>query len=587
MASVFRWILVFFFIYGLAMSFGDVFKYRVSALTWDLDGAGDVQRLSSFEQLAVYGDVRLGDELKATQPTAALRLGTLAYPTRAAFTDLRTKRRVVLSDTMVDTPQSLLGLTFVSIRIVIELSSLVLLLAKGAQRGVAALCIFLFGTVYLIKSVSGTVLGDIGIVTYELPRAALRIADFAALIYLATAFAPATNATRRIATSGYVLASLAGLAFLGYDVTVVLTGLTLDLYKTSRYVEAVLLCVAFALFVLGAVASRGSERRRIVILGVSTLIGSSIGLYVLFGGPDAYDALEQYISLASLMVMAIGLTYGIIVGQLFDIAFVINRAVVYAVTSAFVVLSFVAIEWIVGWAASSFGHVQSAALQLALAIVVALSLRPIHNRADAFVDNAIFAARHRAANALRRFADDCGEFRTSDALLTATLDILSAFARVSACAIYLADEHGDLHSAGSEGRLSADWSGDDVAVVRMRTSRAPIARTSFPQLANADIAFPMLRRRSLIGAIACLLPARAEPYSPEEHEALSYLAREVGASLVALEAIAAQRLAAENADLRLRLGGRLRFRLIGGTLSRRGVVGMKRRSARDGLGNLG
>ncbi len=554
MASVLRRILVCFFIYGLAMSIGDLFQYRMSSLTWDLDGVGDVQRLTSVEGLEVHGDARPGDKLKATLPTAASRLGTLPYPSRAEFTDLRTGHRVELSDTKLAPSHPIFAITADLVRILIECGSLVLLVAKGAKRGVVALSVFLFGTVYFIASVSGMVLGDAGIIIYELPRQALQIAEFAALIYLAATFAPKTAATRRIATIGYVLASLSGLALLGFNATVVMTGIAIDLTRADRYVEAVLLCFAFALFVLGAVASRGSERRRIAVLGISTLIGSSIGLYSLFGGSVTYDAFEAYILLASLLVMAVGLVYGIVVEQLFDIAFVVNRAVVYAVTSAFVVLSFVAIESIVGWAASSFGHVQSAALQLALAIVVALSLRPIHSRADAFVDNAIFAARHRAANALRRFADDCGEFRTSDALLTATLDTLSTFARVSACAIYLADEQGDLHSAGSEGILSADWSGDDVAVVRMRTSRAPIARASFPQLANADIAFPMLRRRSLIGAIACLLPPRAEPYSPEEHEALSHLAREVGASLVALEAIAAQRLAAENADLRLRLG---------------------------------
>jgi hypothetical protein len=63
----------------------------------------------------------------------------------------------------------------------------------------------------------------------------------------------------------------------------------------------------------------------------------------------------------------------------------------------------------------------------------------------------------------------------------------------------------------------------------------------------------MLRRRALIGAIFCTLPARAEPYSPEERDALAEVAREVGASLVALEAAAAQRLAGENAELRARL----------------------------------
>jgi hypothetical protein len=251
--------------------------------------------------------------------------------------------------------------------------------------------------------------------------------------------------------------------------------------------------------------------------------------------------------------MATGLIYAIVVERLFDIAFVINRAVVYGATSALVILSFVAIEWVVGWTASSFGHIDSAALQLGLAIVVALSLRPIHGRVDAFVDNAIFAARHRSANALRRFADDCGEFRSESALFAATHKALHGFARVSACGIFLADEQGDFVAKMSDTAFPESWSGDDGALVRMRTSRGAVFRGDDSRLSLADVAFPMWRRRALIGAIVCDLPDGAEPYSPEECEALAIVAREVGTSLVALEAAAAQRLTAEIAELRARL----------------------------------
>ena len=165
----------------------------------------------------------------------------------------------------------------------------------------------------------------------------------------------------------------------------------------------------------------------------------------------------------------------------------------------------------------------------------------------------IFAARHRSARALARYAEDCGEFREAATLLRATLATLRIYARTSECAIFLADEQGNLYAECADGIAVAKLGVDDPAVVRLRTSRAAVDRASYANFTAADIAFPMLRRRDLIGAIFCTLPARAEAYSPEELDALAAVAREVGASLVALEAAAAQRLAGEVAELRARL----------------------------------
>ena len=78
-------------------------------------------------------------------------------------------------------------------------------------------------------------------------------------------------------------------------------------------------------------------------------------------------------------------------------------------------------------------------------------------------------------------------------------------------------------------------------------------RSSFPELDFANVAFPLLVRDSLTGLIACVLPPHAEPYSPEEMDALTMLTREVATALVALDALDAQRLRLEVEELRARL----------------------------------
>ena len=212
--------------------------------------------------------------------------------------------------------------------------------------------------------------------------------------------------------------------------------------------------------------------------------------------------------------MTAGLAYAVLVEHLFDIGFVVNRAVVFAATSAIVIFAFIAIEWVLGKTTAQLGHGQSAAIELALAIVIGLSLRPIHARVDAFAEAIIFGARHFAANALVRFAEDCGEFRTRESLIAATLNVVRVYGRTLGCAIFLANEDGDLSFVAGEGIATARLDADDVSVVRMRTMRGILKRRSFPFLTVADMAFPMLRGRALAGTMFCTLPLRAEPYSP-------------------------------------------------------------------------
>jgi hypothetical protein len=90
-------------------------------------------------------------------------------------------------------------------------------------------------------------------------------------------------------------------------------------------------------------------------------------------------------------------------------------------------------------------------------------------------------------------------------------------------------------------------------VIRLKSSRTWLERATFPLLTQADLAFPMIVRGRLIGALLCTLPPRAEPLSPEEFDAIAYLMREAGATLVAMDAADAHRLREENLALQARL----------------------------------
>jgi hypothetical protein len=554
MIGAVRAALIVAFLAGIVFAAGDVIvpnggaSYIPRALEYT--GKPDLVRVGDLNALHVDGDVRPGDVLRYGEPKLQLRMNTLPYPGRATFTNLRTGTLVTLTDSG-ERPSSFRLRELV--RLILILTALGLVVARGRQPAVLALAAYIFFNEFTLEALSGIWLGPAAALTYPTLQGCLSVVASACLVYLASTFAPKTQTTKGLLIVAYAGAAIFALCELGGVLADVLYGTQWDADGHLLYVvQIALTAVALVVFVKGARAADPADRRRILILMAATAIGSAYALIGLFGGAF-FNELQENLAYGATVVMAIGLMYAIVVEHLFDIGFVVNRAVVYAVTAAFVVSAFGAIEWLVEHAAASFGHVQGAAIELGLAIAVALSLRPIHKKVDAFVDGAIFAARHRAANALLRFAEDCGDFREADALLRTTLATLRIYARTSQCAIFLAAEDGDLYAKYTDGIQVTKLGVDDPTVVRLRTSRAPVDRDEYELLTIADIAFPMLRRRSLIGAIFCSLPKRAEPYSPEELDALAEVAREVGASLVALEAAAAQHLAAEVAELRARL----------------------------------
>jgi hypothetical protein len=554
MTRALRIVLIVAFALGIVVATGDALTPHSGAsfIETSLAETGIPDRVSveTLQGLTVTGDVRPGDTLLLGEPKALLRTFTLVYPSRATFTNLRNGQTVALADP-AERPAAFRLRAFV--RQLLMLTALVLLVLRGRQPAVLALATYIYLIEYTLSTFSGYWLGTWAAIAYVCLQGPLGAIAPGVLVYLASTFVRKTRGVKTLLFAAYFGAVLFALCELASVVAAALYGVQWDPASSILdVVEIALTCSALAIFAIAARAAESGERRRILILAVATAIGSAYTVIGLFGNA-VFTTVQDDLSLASVVVMEIGLVYAIVVERLFDIGFFVNRAVVYGVTSAIVLLAFVAIEWLVAHEAETLGHFESSALQLGLAIAVAISLRPIHHRVDEFVDGVIFEARHRAANALRRFAEDCGEFQESDALLRTTLSTLKMYGRVSECAIFLADEQGNLYAECADGIATAKLSVDDPTVVRLRTSRAPFDRISYGHLTIADIVFPMLRRRALIGAIFCTLPSRSEPYSPEEREALAEVAREVGASLVALEAAAAQRLAGENAELRARL----------------------------------
>jgi hypothetical protein len=444
MIGAIRIALIVAFALGIVVATGDALTPISGASYVDAavaqTGLPDRVRVENLEHVTVTGDVRPGDTLRLGEPKLLLRTYTLVYPASATFTNLRTGATVTLTDP-AERPASFRLRLF--IRQILMLTALVLLVIRGRQPAVLALATYIYLVEYTLPAFSGYWLGTWGATAYVALQGPLGVIQAGTLVYLASTFASKTRGVKTLLFAAYIGTALFAL----FEVaSVVAAGLYGEQWDPGAslldVVQIALTCAALVVFVISARAAESGERRRILILMAAAAIGSAYTIIGLFGNA-VFTTLQSDLALASVVVMEIGLVYAIVFERLFDIGFFVNRAVVYAVTSAIVLLAFVAIEWLAAHEAETLGHFESSAIQLGLAVVVALSLRPIHHRVDEFVDGVIFEARHRAANALHRFAEDCGEYQEADALLRTTLATLKMYGRVSECAIFLADETGE------------------------------------------------------------------------------------------------------------------------------------------------
>ena len=540
--AVIRGVLLALFVAGVLLSIGDLVLPAPNGFTRTLrvEPQTNIVTVTESRWLQVAGGaVQNGERLTVESAVyAALRrypvylLGSIAAVTPDGTA-------VRLSD---ERPSRYQWAWASLIRVVVELIAVVLLALRGRRPGVAAIAVVLFNGQFFYFAAPDTFLGTAWIALYYLIQDPILTFDPWILLLAAARLSPPSRLNRWLPWA-VGIASVANAAY-----KVVTKNADVGTYLRLSYLDAALLVIALAVFFLNAARTHGGERRRLLILGASLVVGQSILLYgVVPGGAGVYGPLQNTIALVSTAIMTGGLAYAILVERLFDIGFVINRAAVYATTSAIFVLAFIAIEFLVGKLAVSIGGTGSVIVEFGLAAAVGLSLRPVHGRVDEFIDQVVFGARHRAAKELLAFADECAEYRSHDTLFDAAVKTLHLHARPLACSLYIADARGDLVCSAGADPVGTILGADHPAVVRLRTSRRILERSNFSLLAEAAIAVPMLRPRELAGAILITLPALAEPYSPEERNALFTLAQKLGSAADATQLIS------ENAEMRLQL----------------------------------
>jgi hypothetical protein len=317
-------------------------------------------------------------------------------------------------------------------------------------------------------------------------------------------------------------------------------------------------CIGFcALVVIAACMislhyAKPSDRGRVAIVFAGIMVGgigyagNSIGIH--HGEPLLW--FDLYTTL-SILIVPLSLAYAILRHRVFDVAFVLNRTIVYTITSSVVLLLFAALEFTTERLLSSLTQIEGIAVQFGIAMLVIVSVRLVHRRVDTLVDGVLFRSRHEQETALRRFSTTAQFYTQETALLRDTVDALGRYGRVQGAAVYVAGRGAGLQLAQSSFSVAVpNVDENDTAYVELRAHHEVLSAHAVSTALPGDRLYPMVLAGRIVGIVATGQRESGEQVPPDVDGAIRSI---VGAVAIALAAIESDRIRQENAMLQARL----------------------------------
>jgi hypothetical protein len=290
--------------------------------------------------------------------------------------------------------------------------------------------------------------------------------------------------------------------------------------------------------VLAISAARGVERQRAawLLIPLAVFCGayatSTVSLHFLSYAGTLF--VGEFFSVAAIVTPLV-LTYAALNRRLIDIGFVLNRTVVFAIVSAIVIGIFILVEWAASEWLVNASHTTSVLIGAFVALALGVSMRYIHKYVDRFVDRVFFRKRHDDESALRRFAHESSYINDSATLLERALRTVREHTTAESIDIIVRNGSATYVSASVGSVLEV--SENDPAIVALSAWNKPVDLHELAESElSGELAFPMMSRGRLLGALVCGPKRDGETYAPDESDALLVLAHGVGGALDVLDA---------------------------------------------------
>jgi hypothetical protein len=290
---------------------------------------------------------------------------------------------------------------------------------------------------------------------------------------------------------------------------------TLAAAAPVAYATDTLTAIAGAAFLSRYVLSSGDTRQRLrwVAIGVlGTVPGTFLGDVA--GGVlgSSYDLFSWTACAATILYAPFPFTvlYAVTRHRVIDVAFVINRALVFASLAGLAVMLFAAVDWFLSRNAAA-SRVELA-VDVAIALLLGFSFGAFQRRLTEFVDAALFRRRYRRRRLLDELADHIYGL-TSQAAMGAflTSDLPEALDASSAALFERLDDGGYLRGPSSGWAHDAAWHllPDQAVVQRANAAARPVSvdvhewfdGNALPEASRPAIAVPIIvahRTRALL-----------------------------------------------------------------------------------------
>ena len=257
----------------------------------------------------------------------------------------------------------------------------------------------------------------------------------------------------------------------------------------------------FAIAIASYVQATAAERPRIglVLAGLTISIGATtvFDTYAIVLPNDTSVAFVDAMRILSL-ALPLSVAYAVLRYRVIDIGFALNRTAAYGITSVVLIGLFAALEWAAERFITSRNHVESALIDLGIALIVVFSFRFVHVRVDRAVDNLLFRKRHEDEAALRRFEENAHFYTEGSSLLRDALEVIKKRCEVRRVAVYLRSANGFEPAMSSfDGGVPIDT--NDAALVDVRAHRAVLDLTELHTRVPGIRLYPMLVAADLAG----------------------------------------------------------------------------------------
>ena len=331
--------------------------------------------------------------------------------------------------------------------------------------------------------------------------------------------------------------------------------LAITSYNGYLLLGAVLRAAMIAAAVAGIATASPRERQRLILVTVAcvlfatgTLVNFSARLVPFEGMPsrETRDVLDAALTLAFPLVLWIA----ILRRRLFDVEYVVRRALVYGFVILAIGLSITVAEQILHYEIGKWGddtliaeHVGPEAkdrfemlVEIGVGLALALLFKPLEEAATRRVEHAMAPEREKRLDVLREIAERIPLIASAPDLERRLLRSLERGTDARFVEAYVRDPDGGYAAALAAPGTALHLPGDAAATLaRGKPLKGAAAQGLVP---GAELALPMVIAGKLFGILVCGSKRSEVSYAPDELRELTAIAREAGSSLFAFRAAA-------------------------------------------------